>query len=185
MGEAGGALSRALTGKGYSNIVDPAAVEKLYAAIQDRTFQDILPQAVRSAAGEANIGGMLRSGTGQKLVTDEIGRVARALSETLAGLKYSDEQQRRDIAREREGRQLSAIPQVGNLSAAELSRIMPGLQYGGAERDIAGTQFNNPLTRLALAYLGLRGQETSTGSGSTSGFRIGSGKDPLIGFKLD
>jgi hypothetical protein len=140
---------------------------------------------MRSAAGQANIGGMLHSGTGQKLVTDEMGRIVRALSEQLAGLKYSDEQQRRDVAREREGRQLSAIPQVGGLSAAELSRITPGLQFGGMERDIAGTQFDNPLTRLALSYLGLRGQASTTGSGSTSGFNIGSGNEPLIGFKLD
>jgi hypothetical protein len=53
------------------------------------------------------------------------------------------------------------------------------------ERDIAGTQFDNPLTRLALSYLGLRGQASTTGSGSTSGFNIGSGNEPLIGFKLD
>jgi hypothetical protein len=173
MGEAGGALSRALTGQGYNNIVDPAAAEKLYGAIQDRTFKDILPQAVESASTQANVGGMLRSGTGQKLVTDEIGRVARALAEQLAGLKYSDEQQRRGIAREREGRQLQAVPQVGGLSAAEFGRIAPGLQFGGMERDIAGTQFENPLNRLALAFLGLRGQEDVKGKGSTSGWNIG------------
>lgn len=175
MQQAGGALSRALTGEGYQNIVDPAAAERLYGSIQDRTLKDILPQAVTAASNQANIGGMLHSGTGQKLVTDEIGKIVRALSEQLSTLKYSDEQQRRGIAREREGRQLSAIPQTGTLSAAELSRIMPGLQFGGMERDIAGTQFDNPLTRLALSYLGLRGQEQAKGSasGSTIGGRVG------------
>lgn len=171
--EATGALNRALTGQGYSNIVDPAAAEKLYGTIQDRTFQDILPQAVRSAAGEANIGGMLRSGTGQKLVTDEIGRITRALSETLAGLKYADEQERRSIEREREGRQLQGVGQAGTLQNLQLGQMMPGLQYGGMERDIAGTQYQNPLTNLILAYLGLRGQEDTTGKSSTSGYTIG------------
>ena len=166
MGDASGALSRALTGKGYDQIVDPAAAEKLYGAIQDRTFQDILPQAVKSASTQANVGGMLRSGTGQKLVTDEIGKVTRALMEQLSALKYSDERQRRDVAMQREGRQLQAVPQTGNLSAAEFSRIKPGLDYGGRERDIAGTQFENPMTKLALAYLGLRGQEKTEGEAS-------------------
>ena len=172
MGEAGGALSRALTGEGYQNIIDPTATENLYKSIEERTLKDILPQVMRGAANEANIGGMLHSGTGQKLITDQMGEIVRALSEQLSALKYSDEQQRRDIAREREGRQLTAIPQAGTLSAAELSRIIPGLQYGGAERDIAGTQFDNPLIRLALSYLGLRGQESTTGSGTTSGWDI-------------
>lgn len=177
MGEAGGALSRALTGQGYSNIVDPAAAERLYGAIQDRTMTDILPQAVKSASTQANVGGMLHSGTGQKLVTDEIGRIVRALSEQLAGLKYGDEQARRDVAMQRENRQLQAIPQTGTLSAAEFGRIQPGLQYGGMERDIAGTQFDNPLTRLALQYLGLRGQEKVKGSESTRSYggRLGVG----------
>lgn len=172
MDQAGGALQRALTGQGYQNIVDPEAAERLYGAIQERTFKDILPQAVRSAAGEANIGGMLHSGTGQKLVTDEIGRIARALSEQLATLKYSDEQQRRDIERERESRQLTAVPQTGTIQNLQLGQMLPGLQYGGMERDIAGTQFENPLTRLMLAYLGLRGQEQSTGTGTTTGWNI-------------
>jgi hypothetical protein len=173
MGEAQGAMSRALTGTGYNNIVDPAAAEKLYGAIEDRTMKDILPKAVESASTQANVGGMLRSGTGQQLVTDQIGQVVRALSEQLAGLKYSDEQTRRNVAREREARQLQAVPQVGNLSSAEFGRIMPGLQYGGMERDIAGTQFDNPLTRLAMSYLGLRGQAKERGSGSKTGWNIG------------
>lgn len=172
-GEAGGALSRALTGQGYSNIVDPAAAERLYQSIQQRTMQDILPQVMRGAANEANIGGMLRSGTGQKLVTDEIGRITNALAEQLATLKYEDERQRRDIEREREARQLQAVPQTGVLSSAEFGRIAPALQYGGLERDIRGTQFDNPLTRLALSFLGLRGQETAKGSTSQTGWDIG------------
>jgi hypothetical protein len=181
MSDASGALSRALTGQGYNQIIDPAATEKLYGAIQDRTMKDILPQAIKSASTQANVGGMLRSGTGQKLVTDEIGKVARALAEQLATLKYSDEQQRRGVAREREGRQLTAVPQVGNLSGAEFGRIQPGLRYGGMERDIAGTQFDNPLNKLALAFLGLRGQENTTGSGSTTGWNVGGN----LGLKME
>lgn len=169
MAQGSGALSRALTGQGYQNIVDPVAAERLYSAIQDRTMKDILPEAVRAASTQANVGGMLRSGTGQQLVTDEIGRVTRALSEQLAGLQYSDEQTRRDIAREREARQLQGLGQMGQ----QYGQIAPLLQMGGMERDIAGTQFSNPLTQLALAYLGLRGQVDEKGSGSSSGWNIG------------
>jgi hypothetical protein len=173
MDQAGGALSRALTGTGYQPIVDPAAAEKLYGAIEDRTMKDILPKAVTAASTQANVGGMLRSGTGQKLVTDEIGKVVRALQEQLATLKYADEQERRSVGREREGRQLQAIPQAGGLSAAEFSRIQPGLQYGGAERDIAGTQFDNPLIKLALSFLNLRGGEETKASGTASRWDVG------------
>lgn len=173
MGDASGALSRALTGTGYSNIVDPAAAENLYGAIENRTMKDILPKAIEAASTQANVGGMLKSGTGQQLVTDQIGQIVRALSEQLSALKYSDEQTRRDVAREREGRQLQAVPQIGNLQSAELGRITPGLQYGGMSRDIAGTQYNNPLTQLAMAYLGLRGREKTEGSGSTTDWNVG------------
>jgi hypothetical protein len=169
MTQGSGALSRALTGQGYGSIVDPAAAERMYQAIQDRTMKDILPKAVESASTQANVGGMLRSGTGQQLVTDEIGRVARALSEQLAGLKYQDELQRRDVAREREGRQLQGLGQMGQ----QYNQIAPLLQMGGMERDIAGTQFNNPMTQLALAYLGLRGQAEEKGSASQTGWNIG------------
>jgi uncharacterized protein YerC len=179
MQQASGAMSRALTGQGYDQIVDPAAAEKLYGAIEDRTMKDILPQAVKAASTQANVGGMLRSGTGQKLVTDEIGKIVRALSEQLSALKYSDEQQRRDVAMQREGRQLQAVPQVGGLSAAEFGRIQPGLEYGGMERDIAGTQFENPMTKLALAFLNLRGQEETKGSAKTSAWDI-SGKGGFV-----
>lgn len=169
MAQGSGALSRALTGQGYQNIVDPAAAERLYAAIQDRTMTDILPRAVESAATQANVGGMLKSGTGQQLVTDEIGRVSRALMEQLAGLKYQDETQRRNIAREREARQLQGLGQMGQ----QYNQIAPLLQMGGMERDIAGTQFNNPMTQLALAYLGLRGQADEKGSASATGWNVG------------
>jgi hypothetical protein len=168
MEQGSGALSRALTGQGYQNIVDPGAAEKLYGAIQDRTMKDILPEAVRAASTQANVGGMLRSGTGQKLVTDEIGRITRALSEQLAGLKYSDEQTRRDVARERESRQTQALPLMGS----QYSQIAPLLQMGGMPRDIAGTQYENPMTRLAMAYLGLRGAENVKGSGKTTGWNV-------------
>lgn len=169
MEQGSGALSRALTGQGYQDIIDPAAAERLYASIQDRTMKDILPKAIESASTQANVGGMLRSGTGQQLVTDEIGRVVRALSEQLAGLKYSDEQSRRDILREREGRQTQALPLMGS----QYNQIAPLLQMGGMERDIAGTQFMNPLTQLTLAYLGLRGQEKGKGSVSTTEYGYG------------
>lgn len=182
-GDASAALQRALTGQGYSNIIDPTATENLYSSIQERTLKDILPQAVTAAAGEANVGGMLHSGTGQKLVTDQIGQIVRALSEQLSTLKYSDEQQRRDIAREREGRQLSAIPQTQTLTSEMLSRILPCLQYGGAERDIAGTQFQNPLTQLALQFLGLRGQENTTGSSDTTKWNLGTQQYGGFGMK--
>jgi hypothetical protein len=169
VGQGEGALSRAMTGQGYQDIVDPAAAERLYASIEQSTMKDILPKAIESASTQANVGGMLRGGTGQQLITDEIGRIVRALAEQKAGLQYKDEQDRRTIGREREARQLQGLGQMGQ----QYNQIAPLLQMGGMERDIAGTRFNNPLTQLAMQYLGLRGQQEGKGKTDTSRWDIG------------
>lgn len=148
------ALQRAMTGQGYQNIVDPAANDAKYAAIEKQTLQDILPKVIQGTANQANLAGMLRSGKGMQLQLDNVGQITNQLANTLATLKQQDEQQRRQIELDREGRQLPAAQQAqGN----QLAQLQAGFQYGGAEQDM---QYNNPLTQQLMQFLGLRGQAT-------------------------
>lgn len=170
--DAQGAARRAMTGEGYKDIIDPKRTEELYGAIESRTLKDILPKVLRSASGVANIGGMLRSGPGAQMQFDEMTKVSNKLAETLANLKYQDELQRRGISREREARQLQAIPAGLQIGELPLRQIQAGMGYGSLPRQLQGYQFDNPLMQAVMRALMLRGKADTRFAGSQLGGQL-------------
>lgn len=172
------AYNRAITGKGYDNIIDPATTDALYQGIQKQTLEDVLPRTTKAIAENANLSGMWNSGPAAQMQLDNRNQVVNQLATTLAQLRSNDEQQRRQIAMQRENNQL---PAAQALDAATQNRLQAGFNYGNLPRQLAGQQYNNPLDQLAQYFLQLRGQETGAGktknSTSQNSWNVGGSAD--------
>jgi len=161
----------------YKPIVDPATSEALYASIRNRVMGVDLPDLQNTIARNANLRGMYFSGVHSGQQHRLLGDVASRLAETLANLKYRDEQARRDIARERERRAYEAAPGAASLgqvmAETPLRQAQAAMMMGSlprsleqARRDAAYEEFlrtlpeNSRAMELALRYLGLTGEES-------------------------
>lgn len=149
-----GAFRRAATGQGYENIVDPTAANNMYAAIEKQTLEDILPKSAAALSKNANMAGMLRSGPALKMQLENQGQIVNELSKTLSGLRYSDEQQRRQIAQDREGRQMAGAQGLMGVRQAQINAGLVNPQQN---------QINN-----ILSMLGIRGTTNQTTDQNTS-----------------
>jgi hypothetical protein len=172
------AYQRAITGKGYDNIIDPSTTDALYNAIEKQTLESTLPRTTKAIAENANLSGMWNSGPAAQMEIDNRNQVVNQLATTLAQMRANDEQQRRQIALQREQNQL---PAAQALDTATQNRLATGFQYGGLPRQLAGQEYNNPLDQLAQYFLQLRGQETGAGktknTSDTSSWNVGGKAD--------
>ncbi|MBC2741595.1 MAG: hypothetical protein HGJ93_00720 [Desulfosarcina sp.] len=183
---ASGSLNNAFTGN-YKPIVDPKAADGMYDAIKKRVLTIELPEIQNSVAKNANLSGMYHSGGHSKQQAQEAGNVATRLAETLAKLRYQDEQDRRSVVRERERRSFDAIPQAVTVGQAinqdPLNKAVASVQYGSLPRSLQQAELdadfseyqrtqpeNNPAIAQALSYLARQGyQQTDY---SRSGFKM-------------
>lgn len=176
-GQAEGAVSRALTGD-YKDIIDPTATEKFYGAIEKDVLKRILPKTTENLAQNANLAGVFRSGRHAQTQLENVADITSRLGETLAGLRHADEQTRREIARERERRQIEAVPLTGMAANLPLQQVQAGLTYGALPRQLEQkgleSRFqeflrtlpeNNPLLQLMMSYLSQKGQMTGESAG--------------------
>lgn len=171
------ALTRAATGQGYGSIVDPTRANELYASIEKQTLEDILPKATRAIAGEANLAGMLRSGPAMQMQLESRNQIVNQLMQTLAGLKYQDEQQRRQIEQEREGRQASAGQALfaNDPNQQAIGNIMQLLGIRGATTEATQQQSSQQSTENIARILNELVKSKGKVSGSNAGFSLGLG----------
>ncbi|NNF99487.1 MAG: hypothetical protein HKM93_08925 [Desulfobacteraceae bacterium] len=90
-------------------VVDGAATDALFERIKRRTLNEDLPELQNSLAENANTRGMYFSGKHGAKQNDLIRDTGERLMDKLAEMKYGDEQMRRSVAREREGRSYNTI----------------------------------------------------------------------------
>lgn len=167
------AVTRALTGQGYSNIIDPERTNQLYASIEKQTLKDILPKVIEQTASDANVAGMFRSGKHARQQFENVNEVTNELMRTLAELKYQDELQRRGIEQGREERQLAAVPQASTAQGLPLQQVAAGQEFGSLPRSLEQAKLdtgyeeflrtapeNDPWLAMLYEYLNLRGQES-------------------------
>jgi hypothetical protein len=169
------AMQRAATGQGYSNIIDPKASNELYASIERQTLEDILPKATQALAGQANMAGMLRSGPALQMQMEQRDQIVNELAKTLAGLKYQDETQRRDIEREREGRQLPAAQAMTQTdpNQAAINNIMQMLGIRGTATEATQTQQHGETMDQVLQRIWRSMFDRSYGSSRSSNQSLG------------
>ncbi len=134
-GQASGPLQQAQSG----NIINDVATDALYQRIKDQILNRELPELQNTAANNANLRGMYFSGGHEKMQTDLMKNAQGQLLDTLANLKYSDEQARRDLEATREGRTYDTL---ANLLGTGMSQ-----QYGDIQ-----TQQGVDLQREQRAY---------------------------------
>lgn len=183
------AVTKALTGD-YKDIVDPATTRALYERIKKQALTQDLPELQETLAKNANLSGMYFSGPHTHEQFKLLGDTEEQLLNILANLEYSDEQTRRDIAREREARTISAIPQALSVEQMPITKATAGLALGSLPRELEQMRltadftewlrtqdYNNPLIQSMLSYLGIRGKQTTeaekeaTTLGAKLGFR--------------
>jgi hypothetical protein len=168
-------LTRAATGQGYQNIIDPKASNELYASIEKQTLEDILPKATNAIAKEANLAGMLRSGPALQMQLQNRNEVVNQLMQTLSGLKYQDETQRRDIEREREGRQASAGQALitSDPQQQQINNILSMLGIRGSasetSRQSTQQQSTEDIARQLDEFIKSKGKTTGMSAGLSAG----------------
>jgi len=182
LGMARGALKEAITSD-YAPIVDPATTDALIARIKREHLKDAGDLA-KELADQVNMSGMYWSGAHgrqqRELSEDTLNRLLDKVSE----IRYSDELQRRDIAREREGRRFQAIPLAMDVSSAPIRETTAAMDITALPRLIEqmgrDTAYEdwlrtlpeyNPVLQMALALIGkpTGAQQITTSSGETSG----------------
>lgn len=163
------ALKRAASGEGYANIIDPAASDAMYAAIEKQTLEDILPKATRAMANEANLAGMLRSGPALQMQLDQRDQIVNELSKTLSGLRYQDELQRRQIEQDREGRQMTGAQALisANPQQQKINNILQMLGLRGTATEATQQQSQQQsienLARTLVEKIKGKGSQDSNG----------------------
>ena len=184
-GWANQAAQRAASGD-YGDIVDDKATDALYQSIKAQTLKE-LPELQNTMASNANLSGMYFSGGHEKMQGDLLSDTQSSLLNKLAEMKYGDEQQRRDIALDREQRQLSGASlaaQLGELQeGSALRKAEAGMTYGSLPRQIEQQQAdvgyeeflrtlpeNSAAIEQMMAYLQLQGQQKNSGSKTTNSF---------------
>lgn len=184
-GWANSAAKRSASGD-YKDIVDDKATDALYHSIKAQTLKE-LPELQNTLANNANLSGMYFSGGHEKLQGDLLSDTQTSLLNKLAEMKYGDEQQRRDIALDREQRQLSGAQlaaQLGELQeGGALRKAEAGMTYGSVPRQIEQQQAdadyeeflrtlpeNSSSIEQMMAYLKLQGQQSKSGSSTTNSF---------------
>lgn len=120
------------------DIISDQATSDLFQRIKDQTLRE-LPELQNTLAKNANLSGMYFSGGHENLQGDLLKDTQANLLDTLANLRYSDEQARRDLEATREGRTYDTL--------ANLLGTGYGQQYG----DIQAKQAEG-LTREERAY---------------------------------
>jgi hypothetical protein len=180
---AAAAYKRAATGQGYGDIIDPKATEAMYAAIEKQTLEDILPKTTNAIAGNANLAGMLRSGPALKMQLENRNQIVNELAKQLMSLRYSDEQQRRQVAQEREGRQMAGAQGLQGLTEAKINagmvdpqqatinNIMTMLGIRGTTTQQTQQNTSEQMTRALDEYIKSKGK----GSSGSAGFSLGLG----------
>lgn len=171
------AMQQAATGQGYKDIVDPKAAQDLYASIEKQTLEDILPKATQALAGQANLQGMLRSGPALQMQLNQRDQIVNELAKTLSGLKYQDETQRRDIEREREGRQMPAGQAMTQMdpNQAAINNVMQMLGIRGTSTETSETQQHGESMTEALQRIWNSMFQRGYGSGGGSQQSLGFG----------
>lgn len=180
LGTAQDAIQRALTGD-YADIVSPESTQKLFSRIKEQTLGTVLPELQDTLAKNVNLSGMYFSGPHMESQRKLQETTGEQLLNTLAQLEYSDEQKRRDVALERERRQLEAVPSALSLSqweeGAPLRKTAASQTYGALPREIEQATLtsdftewlrtqaqNNPILAMALSLLGQKGYGESKGT---------------------
>lgn len=168
-------LKRAASGEGYADIVNPEATDRLYAAVEKQTLEDLLPKSTNTIANQANLSGMLRSGQGLQMQLDNRNNIVNNLATQLAQMKYSDEQASRDIAREREARQIDAANSMiaNNPTQRNIQNLLQYLGIRGATSESRQSQSQEQQQQdIAETLLKHLYEKTK---GKTSGMNVGLG----------
>jgi hypothetical protein len=129
-GQATGALNDAQSG----NIINDQATNDLYARIKDQMMRQ-LPELQNSVANNANLSGMYFSGGHEKMQGDLLKNTQSQLLDTLANLKYSDEQARRDLEANREARTYGTLSNLLNTGVGQQYSDIQARQGEGATRE--------------------------------------------------
>lgn len=122
------------------DIVSDEATNALFERIKDKTLRD-LPELQNTLAGNANLSGMYFSGGHHKNQNDLLKDTSAQLLDTLAQLKYGDEQQRRALDTTREARMYDTLDRIMGSGLNQGYEDIRTEQNVGRERE--GRQFSS------------------------------------------
>lgn len=131
VGQANSTLNNAQS----SDIIDPAATTALFNQIKDQTINRDLPELQNTLANNANLSGMYYSGGHEKAQGQLLSDTESNLLNTLANLRYSDEQAKRDLASQREARQYNTLADILGTSANQQYQDIATQQNVGQQRE--------------------------------------------------
>lgn len=140
-----GEAATTLEGAQSKNIIDDAATDALFQRIKDQQINRVLPELQNTLANNANLSGMYFSGGHEKLQGDLLQETSASLLDTLAQMKYGDEQARRDLEAQREERRYGTLSDILKTSGTQQYQDI------ATEQDIAREREGRQLTAAELA----------------------------------
>jgi hypothetical protein len=129
-----------MEGAQSKDIVSDQATTDLYKRMVDQVLKRDLPGLQNTVANNANLRGMYFSGGHEGMQTDLLKDAQSNLLDTLANLRYGDEQARRDLEATREARRYDTLGNVLNTGYGQQYGDIQTSQDIGRERE--GRQFS-------------------------------------------